>query len=187
LVEISTADSTAHTAILLMGDSGLRLGEALALTWTCIDWRKGELVITRNDWRGHVSHPKGGRRRRIPMTARLASALRSHRHLRGERVLTQPGGAPYTEKLLQSLVARWCRKAGVKPGCHILRHSFASHLAMRGCPVRALMALMGHTKVETTQRYMHLSPGSTEAAIRLLEEPVPAWASGEIVETGRKR
>ena len=52
---------------------------------------------------------------------------------------------------------------------HILRHSFCSHLAMRGAPARAIQKLAEHQDLGTTQRYMHLSPAALDAAIRLLE------------------
>ena len=38
------------------------------------------------------------------------------------------------------------------------------------------MELLGHAKIETTQIYMSLSKGATEATIRLLEDPAPAWS-----------
>jgi integrase-like protein len=49
------------------------------------------------------------------------------------------------------------------------RHTFCSHLAMRGAPARAIQELAGHQDLGTTQRYMHLSPAALDAAIRLLE------------------
>ena len=57
----------------------------------------------------------------------------------------------------------------MKKGVHILRHTFCSHLAMRGAPARAIQELAGHQDLSTTQRYMHLSPAAIDAAIRLLE------------------
>jgi site-specific recombinase XerD len=67
---------------------------------------------------------------------------------------------------------------------HILRHTFCSHLAMRGAPARAIQELAGHQDLATTQRYMHLSPAAIESAIGLLEARSSdrTLASGEIVE-----
>ncbi len=67
------------------------------------------------------------------------------------------------------MMRRAARKANVKPGVHILRHTFCSHLAMRGAPARAIQELAGHADLATTRRYMHLSPAALDAAIRLLE------------------
>jgi integrase len=49
------------------------------------------------------------------------------------------------------------------------RHTFCSHLAMRGAPARAIQELAGHQDLSTTQRYMHLSPAAIDGAIRLLD------------------
>ena len=81
--------------------------------------------------------------------------------------------------MVQTAVMRVARRASVPHGVHILGHTFCSHLAMRGAPVRAIQELAGHAHLSTTQRYMHLSPAATEAAIRLLD----AADGGEIGET----
>ncbi len=122
------------------------------------------------------------------MTTRLASALQGHRHLRGERVLCQDDGSPLTQKIVRELVRRAARRAGVaKGGVHILRHTFCSHLAMRGAPARAIQELAGHQDLSTTQRYMHVSPAAIDDAIRLLESPGVVSRRGDIVETGQER
>jgi site-specific recombinase XerD len=89
-----------------------------------------------------------------------------------------------TQKVVQVMLRRAARRANVKAGVHILRHTFCSHLAMRGAPARAIQELAGHQDLATTQRYMHLSPAAIEGAIALLEarssdQPL---ASGGIVE-----
>ena len=84
------------------------------------------------------------------------------------------------------MLRRVARRAGVKPGVHILRHTFCSHLAMRGAPAKAIQELAGHQNLMTTQRYMHLSPAALDAAIRLLDGPRPVDGPGEIVEAAGK-
>ena len=69
-------------------------------------------------------------------------------------------------------------------GVHRLRHTFSSHLAMRGAPARAIQEFAGHNKdLITTQRYMHLSPPALEGAIRLLDSPGVRRDRGDILET----
>jgi integrase len=177
-------DPQAHLVVLLGGDAGLRLGEAMALQWTDIDLPNRQLTVQRSEWKGHVTLPKGGRSRVIPMTVRLATALSAHRHLRGPRVLCRKDGHPLTQKNIRDLVQRAARRSFAKSdGVHVLRHTFCSHLAMRGAPARAIQELAGHKDLSTTQRYMHLSPAAIEGAIRLLDRPGSDAESGDRLET----
>jgi integrase len=180
----------AYLMVLLGGDAGLRLGEIVSLEWRDIDLTARRLTVQRSDWFGHVTVPKGGRPRQVPMTQRLTAALRAARHLRAERVLCLPGGSPMTRDRVIKAVRGAQRAAGIEHGgVHILRHTFCSHLAMQGAPARAIQELAGHADLSTTQRYMHLSPAATEDAIRLLDRPrargVIAENGGDIVETER--
>jgi site-specific recombinase XerD len=156
----------------------------MALEWTDIDLLKRQLCIQRSAWKGHVTVPKSGRLRYVPMTSRLASALRDFRHLRSQRVLCTREGAPLTQREVQGLVRRAARRANLrKAGVHVLRHTFCSHLSMRGAPVRAIQELAGHQEIGTTQRYMHLSPAAIASAIGLLERREPV-SVGDMLETG---
>ena len=177
-------DRRALLIVLLGGDAGLRSGEMRALEWTDVNFGKRQLCVERNDWRGQVSSTKGGRLRYVPLTQRLAATLQAHRHLKGPRVLSDAQGDPLAEHHVTDLLQRAARVANLKNnGPHILRHSFCSHLAMRGAPTRAIQELAGHRDLTTTQRYMHLSPSAIDDAIRLLEGHDPASACGDIVET----
>jgi len=52
---------------------------------------------------------------------------------------------------------------------HALRHTFCSHMAMRGAPASAIQEMAGHASLMTTQRYKHLTSAAAQAAIALLE------------------
>jgi integrase len=184
LVEAATAvDVNTYLIVLLGGEAGLRCGEMMALESSDVDLRKRQLRISRSEWKGQVTATKGGQVRYVPMTRRLASALRVSRHLRGSRVLMDHGRS-LSQKMIQNLVKWAARRAGVPHGVHILRHTFCSHLSMRGAPVAAIQALAGHANLATTQRYMHLSPAAIESAIKLLDQPVSDLERGDIGETG---
>jgi integrase len=187
LVEAAGAlDPGIEVLVLLGGDAGLRRGEFVALEWTDLDFKRRMINVQRSEWNGHVTIPKGGRGRRVPMTERLAAALQAYRHLRGPRVLYTDEGSVPTNKVIRIWMEKAQRRAGlsVTGGVHILRHTFCSHLAMQGAPAKAIQELAGHANLTTTMRYMHLSPGAKDAAIRLLDRrPVSDEGGGAVGET----
>ena len=63
-------------------------------------------------------------------------------------------------------------------GWHTLRHTFASHLVMRGAPLKAVQELLGHSSITMTMRYSHLTPDLRASVVRLLEP------RGTMVEQG---
>jgi integrase len=107
-----------------------------ALAWSDVRQDKRQICVERNDWQGHVSSTEEGRLRYVPMTTRLAEALRAHRHLKGPLVLNRDTGKPLTDSAVREAVGRAARSAGLSNnGPHILRHTFCSHLAMRERPL----------------------------------------------------
>ena len=119
------------------------------------------------------------------MTDALLHALQAHRHLRGEHVLFGDDGRPATSFFLRKRLEAAQKRAGLRAtgGFHILRHTFCSHLAMRGAPAKAIQELAGHANLTTTMRYMHLSPAARRDAISLLNGRGDGRAFGEILET----
>ena len=183
LVRSAQSEANGYLVVLLGGEAGLRCGEMMALEWRDVDFVKRQICIQRSEWKGHVTVPKGGRIRYVPMTLRLAKTLREHRHLRSPRVLCQADGTSLSADMVKHRVERAARRAQLNQnGVHRLRHTFCSHLAMRGAPARAIQEIAGHKDLSTTQRYMHLSPAAIDAAIRLLDSAAPPRVGGDIEE-----
>lgn len=163
--------SAVYVFVLLCGEAGLRRGEAMALEWTDLDLKRRMMTVARSVWNGHVSAPKSGKSRKVRLTERLALALEAHRHLQGPRVLCAEDGGELTNKVVRIWMEKAERRAGlpVTGRIHVLRHSFCAHLAMAGAPAKAIQELAGHADLTMTMRYMHLSPGARDEAVRLLE------------------
>ena len=190
-----------YTLLILLGaEAGLRAGEMRALEWTALDFRRKLLTVDKAEWGGHVTTPKHGKTRVIPMTDRLSMALKAHRHLRGPLVLYRDSGKAMSPQSQREWLHKVLRQANLKlRSPHALRHTFCSHLAMRGAPAKAIQELAGHASLSTTERYMHLSPAALAGAIRLLQQPSPTYAaaedrlggdqeeSGDMLETARRR
>ncbi len=176
LLEAAKSDHEMLAAILCAADAGLRVGEIKGLEWGDLDLKVGVLSVRRSLHRGELTSPKSGRERTLPMTERVRDALKKLKHLRGDVVFCKLDGERYTRHELDWRLRKVYRKAQLRwLGWHALRHTFCSHLAMRGAPPRAIQELAGHSSLSITQRYMHLTPGITRDAIRLLDG---AWHPG---------
>ncbi|HEY4184696.1 MAG TPA: site-specific integrase, partial [Polyangia bacterium] len=144
-VVVAAKDEPDRRAMILLGsEAGMRMGEMLALTQDCIDYRAGNITIWENDWHGNVGSTKGGERRTVPMTPRLRGALQTIRHLRGDLVLCDPEGKRWTKHIIRAALRTICKRAGLRiVGAHVLRHTFCSHLPMRGAAPKAIQELAG--------------------------------------------
>ena len=159
-----------HTSRAAGRRGGLRCGEMMALEWSDVDLAKAAAEHRTVGVEGSRDTTEEWPATLRSADHRLAAALRDHRHLKGPRVICANDGSPLTQRLIQGLVARAARRRALRTSaCIVLRHTFCSHLAMRGAPARAIQEFAGHADLTTTQRYMHFSPAALENAIRLLD------------------
>jgi integrase len=166
--------------ILLALRTGMRIGELLALRWPNASLRAARVHVCEAIVRGIRGTPKGNRTRDIPLSAQAMDALRQQRHSRvcGEQVFCDLEGKPLRWEQCKKPLAIACRLAELRPvGWHTLRHTFASHLVMRGVALKAVQELLGHQSIEMTMRYAHLAPAARLAAVAVLDEPAPSFDS----------
>lgn len=167
---LDASDGEWRTMILVALRTGLRFGELLALRWQDVDLVAGRIVVRQNWVLGQIGTPKSGHAREIPLGEEVLKALKSHRHLRGPLVFCTMASEVFTVGEPRYWLTRFCRKAGLREiGWHTLRHTFASHLAMRGAPLKAIQELLGHATIQMTMRYAHLAPEVARDAVRLLD------------------
>ena len=151
--------------------TGLRISELRALRWEDVDLVVGRLMVRQAVVSGKIGTPKSNRPREIPLCDSLLTALQGIRHLRGPLVFCSAAGEMFSRSKTKWPLYRACQKAGLRRiNYHCLRHSFASHLVMRGAPLKAVQELMGHSTIEMTMRYAHLSPEVRKDAVALLDE-----------------
>lgn len=171
---LSSADGVIREMIFTALRTGMRLGELIGLQWSSIDWHN-RLIIVRHSWCNSakaLGSPKSNRERHIDMTADLYAVLLKRRKDTGF-VFIDTNDEHFGHYRLGRILTNVCKKAGLRHiGWHVLRHTFASHLVMLGAPVAAVQKLLGHSAIDMTMRYAHLSPSTLRTAIDLLN---PTW------------
>jgi len=159
-----------RTMIHLAGLTGLRQGEILALQWNQVDLERYRIHVVESTSRRITTSPKSRKGRTVEIGETARALLRSHRHLRGPYVFCDADGAQLTDGECKWPLWRACRKARLRRiGWHILRHTYASHLAMLGVSLRTIQLQLGHATIEMTMRYAHLAPETMQSAARLLD------------------
>ena len=143
----------------------------MGLGWTSgDDLVAGRITVRQNIVWGHVGTPKSGKPREIPLGDEVRAALKAHRHLRGPLVFCDLDGRVLTEGETRGPLWRACKRAGLRPiTWHVARHTFASHLVMRGGTMSAVQELLGHSTILMTMRYAHLGPEVVRETVRLLD------------------
>lgn len=172
-------DEDRLTRLLAMPDTcdvlGIRDRAMLELTYST-GVRRGELVGLRlSDLMGDdsslvVRRGKGGKERMVPVGGMARECLK--RYLSEARPQLVVPEAPGAELFLTAygdgfssagwgnLVRKYLTKAGVncRGGPHLLRHACATHMLEHGADLRTIQTLLGHSRVDTTEIYTHVSP-----------------------------
>lgn len=139
--------------------TGIRRGELIGLRIGDIDFARQALLVREG---------KGRRDRWVPLGARAAhwihcylDRVRPELELDGREpalFLTDYGEA-YGGSALANNVKRYLRRAGIEaPGsCHLFRHAMATHMLGNGADIRYIQAILGHSKLSTTEVYTRVS------------------------------
>ena len=189
--------------------TGLRLGELLGLTWSDIDFARGELSVARVVHRivgeGLVVLPPktASSRRLIPLAPQALAALRQQRQRQlearlragpawvgGEWVFTTAIGTPYDARWVRRQFRALLARAGLpRIRFHDLRHTTASLLLAAGTHPRVVSSLLGHSTIHVTlDIYSHVTPGLVQQATTALAQLVAsstASSAADSLEQGK--
>jgi integrase len=145
--------------------AGLRRGELVALHWRDVDF-PGRKIVVRRSLSGdtELRSTKSRRVREVPLADQAAAAL-DRLSRRGE--FTGPDDYVFVNRLgrrldpsaLRRRVERARDAAGLEPlRFHDLRHTYGSLLVAGGIDLASVKAAMGHSRITTTERYLHARP-----------------------------
>jgi integrase len=118
-----------------------------------------------------LTHTKGGRDRRVPLTdegARFFLALTISRPAT-DVIFKRADGNSWGVQDQKRQMAAACAAGQIAPaiGFHVLRHTYGSLLAQAGVSMAVIAAALGHADSRMTERhYAHLSPSHVAAQIR---------------------
>jgi|GEM_PF-910952 len=139
--------------VIFLVDSGCRAGEAEGLSWDMIDFEEGCVRLP-------ASLTKTSKGRTVYLTKRALSVLEDSRR----RLATKLAGPFVVVGKFKNRLNRWNKMKediGLEGDNefvpHCLRHTCASRLVQRGVSISKVAAHLGHTTIQTTQRYAHLA------------------------------
>jgi integrase/recombinase XerD len=152
----SEPNSRNKVLLRVLYSAGIRASEAAGLCW--VD------VRARNERTGQITVlSKGAKTRTIKLPAKVWQALDAIRPKNAapeEPVFQREDGGPMDRTYVTKIVARSARRANIplRVSSHWLRHAHASHSLARGAPLVLIQRTLGHTSLDTTNRYLHISP-----------------------------
>lgn len=153
--------------VMIALNTGMRAGEILALRWKDINFNLRQIVVAPRE--GWSTKTKKGRK--IPINDRLLDYLKT---LAPENAGSEPVFSISYDVLKKSFkklvkAAELPSTGEDKVTAHTLRHTFASHLVMKGTPLHTVARLLGHSSTTTTEIYSHLSPDHLQTAVNQLD------------------
>ena len=161
---------------VLLGTTGLRIGEALGLRWSDVDLRVGRVhvrrALQRQRGRGLVFvEPKSVTSRRCVELPRVAVLKEQRLHVDGELVFPNRDGEPVEPGTVSDALKVALDRAGLpRIRVHDLRHTTATVLLEAGVHPKLVQHLLGHSTVALTlNTYSHVTPGLSGEAARTMD------------------
>ena len=109
----------------------------------------------------NIEFTKGAKSRLVPFSHETLLLLRKYYKAYQPTIylFNGQGGLKYSPKSIRAILNNSLIKAGIfkKVTPHGLRHSRATHLLANGVDVKIVKELLGHSKISTTERYLHLT------------------------------
>ena len=158
--DVKTPSGLRDRAILeTFYSTGMRRNELIHLTLYDVDVERGTVMIRDG---------KGRRDRFVPIGERASAWIEKYTEKARPKLITDPNdtvlfvtdrGDPFPETSLSYLARDYIDAAdiGKRGACHIFRHSMATAMLENGADVRFIQAMLGHSKLTSTEIYTHVA------------------------------
>ena len=179
------------SAYVLIANTGIRSGEALALTWDNVNLRTKTLTICQNASRikkRDSENATGSKQiitstksrsgtRQVPLNSKALAALarlkelQEHRHIQSQFVIYTSTGKMVVQNSFYRIFQNMQKSLGIKPvTIHALRHTFATQLIKANVDIKVISQLLGHSSVKITyDTYVHTDLDRAFSAVQSLE------------------
>lgn len=147
-----------YAIIMTFLQTGIREGELVNIKMVDLDLENKNLTIKAG---------KGKKDRNIPLEDQTIAAIKRYLKFRAtelliiddEYVFLAKNGTTMNVRTVRHMVTKYMKQAGVKKqaSVHTLRHTYGTHKINNGMNIKTLQELMGHNKMETTYKYVHLA------------------------------
>lgn len=176
-------------AVDLILNTGLRMGEALALRWSDVNLQKKTVSVTKNLATVKNRSGKGPKftlvlqerpktasgKRIVPLNRAALAALEDLKTAPGYSpdgfIIHTKDGSPVMPRTFEQMLELMCAAAGIRrTGVHALRHTYATRLFEKGVDIKVISELLGHSSTEITYRiYVHVIDALKESAVEALD------------------
>ena len=158
---IGAAGTKLRQVITVLIHTGMRKGELQNLKWSDLDFNRNLITLPQT---------KSGKVRYIPMNNVVKQVLLQRRIAKESPLLVFSGTkADRPWDFVTAFIFARKRASLEDVRIHDLRHTFASHLCMKGVDIMTVKELLGHSSLEMTQRYSHLTDRHKAEAVARLD------------------
>lgn len=150
------SDPRNKAILTLLYTAGLRVSELCGLSWKHLNNSGSKTALT--------VHGKGGKTRYIPLQNEHAAMLQK---LDNDKSADSPifrsnKGGHLDPSMVYRIVQAAAKRAEIDKADdvspHWLRHAHATHALQAGCAINVVMGTLGHSSLQITTKYTHMSP-----------------------------
>ena len=145
--------------ITLLYETGIRLSELIDLKAVDVSSARETIKV----------HGKGSKDRLLPVSSSLMEMVAEYLESRfgdAEQLMVTDSGRPLYPSFVYRRVNHYITEASSLSKCspHVIRHSFATHLLNHGADINAVKELLGHSSLNATQHYTHVTTSRMKSA-----------------------
>ena len=161
LLQVAGGNPRDFAIVMLFLQSGLRVSELVNLKIQDVDFTSREITIRQG---------KGRKDRVVPLVKQAEAAVKSYLKVRDaqpeyDEVFIARNGTSMDQRTVRYRIHKYYKEAGIKKkaSVHTLRHTFSTHQIHNGLKINQLKEVLGHRRMETTYKYVHLDRTNLKA------------------------